>query len=330
MGVPALHGRFLTTADMRADAPPAGVLGFKFWQRRFGGDMSVIGRQMTLNGRVYTVVGIMPKRFMWRGADVYLPIEYRRGEITEGVRIVHVLGRLKPGVTEAQAEADLRPIVDDLRRLQPDAFPENWRVGLLSFEETFPSGLREELWILFGAVGLLLLIACANVSNLLLSKASAREREMAVRAAMGAGRLRLVRQLLTESLLLSTVGAVLGILFAYLCLGAVLRLVPPFTIPDESEITINGPVLLFTLGITIATAIVFGLAPAWQGSSQHLANPLKESARTTGSRSRAWFRAGLVVTEVALSLVLLVGSGLSLRTLLNRQSMNAGPDPDRC
>jgi hypothetical protein len=177
MGVPPLVGRTTLPDDAKPDAEPVVVLGYRFWQRQFGGDPGVVGRELRLNDKVRTVIGVMPKRFMWRGADVYLPITFERGRVVEGVRGVHLLGRLKPGVTPAQAEVDLRPIIADLKKTEPAQFPDNWRVGLLSFKETFPSSIRENLWILFGAVGLLLLIACANVSNLLLAKASERQKE---------------------------------------------------------------------------------------------------------------------------------------------------------
>jgi predicted permease len=329
MGVPPLQGRAITPEDVRPEAPLVAVLGYKFWQRRFGGETGVLGRQLRLNDKIYTVVGVMPKRFMWRGADIYLPIVYQRGKITEGVRIVHVLGRLKPGVSESRAETDLRPIVEDLHRQDPTQIPEKFRVGLLPFKQTFPSGLGDTLWTLFGAVGLLLLIACANVSNLLLSKAAGRTKEMAVRAALGAGRGRLIRQLLTESLVLGAAGAALGVAFAHASLDAVLALVPRFTIPDESEITINMPVLLFTLAVSVATALLFGLAPAFSASA-NLVSPLKESGRgSSGSRRQSWLRSVLVVSEVALSLILLVGAGLMMRTLLNMQSADTLSQPDR-
>src|SRR5262249_1514290 len=171
MGVPPLMGRAFNPDDVRPEAAPVAVLGYRFWQRQFGGAPGVVGKQLRLNDQVRTVIGVMPKRFMWRGADVYLPIVFRRGQVIEGVRNVHLLGRLKPGITAAHAAADLRPIIEELKKREPAAFPEKWQVGLLSFKETFPSSIRENLWILFGAVGLLLLIACANVSNLLLAKA---------------------------------------------------------------------------------------------------------------------------------------------------------------
>ncbi len=330
MGVPPLIGRTPDAGDARPGAPAVVVLGYRFWQRQFGGDPGVLGRQMRLNDNVRTVIGVMPKRFMWRGADVYLPITLQRGRIVEGVRGVHLLGRLKPGITSAQAEADLRPIIEDLKRRTPGAFPDSWRVGLLSFKDTFPSGITKDIWVLFGAVSLLLVIACANVSNLLLSRAATRQREMSVRAALGASRSRIVRQLLTESLLLALVAGAAGTALAYAGLPLILAIVPPGTIPDESEVAVNGAVLLFTLAVSALTSVVCGLAPALHSSRRDLAAALREAGRSLAGGSRqALVRKTLVVAEVALALVLLAGSSLLIRTFLALRQVDLGYSPDR-
>jgi predicted permease len=329
MGVPPLIGRATTAQDAVEGAEPVTVLGYKFWKNQFGADPGVLGRKLLLNDKLRTVIGVMPPRFMWRGADVYLPDVFHRGQTVEGEREAHLLARLKPGVTREQAIAALNPLFQDMARAKPDAFPKAWKLRLRDFGETFPSDIKEALWILFGAVGLLLLISCVNVSNLLLSRAVARRREIAVRAAMGARRGQLIRQLLTESLLLGIGGAVLGVAIAAGGLRGIIAMVPPNTIPDEAKIALNIPVLLFTLAVSVAAAICFGLAPALQLSGGDILTPLREAGRgTAGGLRQRLLRGALVVGEVALSLMLLVGASLMVRTLMSIQGSNIGFRPE--
>ncbi|HYW42983.1 MAG TPA: ABC transporter permease, partial [Bryobacteraceae bacterium] len=279
MGVAPLVGRATMASDAVEGAEPVAILGYKFWQRQFGGDPGVIGRKLRLNDRMRTVIGVMPMRFMWRGADVYLPDVFHRGQTVEGERDVFLLGRLKPGIAREQAVAGLQPVFQDIEQRNPNVFPKQWKLVLRDFGETFPSDIQGALWILFGAVGLLLLISCVNVSSLLLSRAQSRRREIAVRAAMGAGRFRLVRQLLAESLLLAIAGGALGVALAAAGLRGIIAMVPPNTIPDEAHITLNAPVLLFTLAVSVAASLLFGLAPALHLSGRDLLTPLKEAGR---------------------------------------------------
>ncbi len=330
MGVKPLAGRYITPDDGKPDAAPVAVLGYKFWLRQFGGDPRVIGQTMRLNDKVRTVVGVMPRRFMWRGADVYLPIVFQHGKFVEDVRNVSMMGRLKPGVSLAQAKIGLHPLFEQIVTRDSNEQVTKFRVALDNFYETFPSGIRQSLWILFGAVCLLLVIACANVSSLLLSRAAARSREMAVRASLGAGRLRLVRQLLTESALIGLSAAVCGVLFAYGGLHAILRIIPPDTIPDESEVTLNVSVLLFALGISLTAAFLFGLAPALQTARTDVAAALKSAGRgLSGVFREGRIRSIFVVAEIALAMILLFGASIVIHTLLQIEQVQVGIQPDR-
>lgn len=323
--VPALLGRTIEPVDGLPDAPgPVAVLGYKFWQRQFGGKADVLGQSMTLNGKTYTIVGVMPARFGLRGADVYAETVFTRSNTAaqEDTTWVHFAGRLKPGITAAQAAADLQPIIAQMAHRSPNDFPPQWQVHLESFSQTFASDLGETLLTLLGAVALLLLLACANVSNLLLARATAREREFALRASLGAGRARLIRQLLTESLVLAGAGGVVGTVLAYLGLRGILALMPPFFIPTESQVSLNGSVLAATLAVSLLTAFVFGLAPALASARPALAESLKSASKGgagADAGGRASLRSILVTIEVALSLMLLVGASLLMRTLVSLQ-----------
>ena len=330
MGVLPLIGRSTTVSDAVQGAEPVTILGYKFWQQQFGGDTGVLGRKLKLNGKVRTVIGVMPQRFMWRGADVYLPDVFHRGQEVEGEREVHLLGRLKPGVAKARAEADLHGIIAAIQMSHPDDFPKSYRVRIQTFKETFPSDITDALWILFGAVGLLLLIACVNVSNLLLSKMASRHREIAIRASLGASGLRIASQLLSESLILGITGGAMGILVAYGGLRGVLAMMPPDTIPDEAQIMLNAPVLWFTLAVSVGAAMIFGLLPAMYASGKDISSPLKEAGRgISGGKRQQLLRGGLVVGEVALSMMLLIGASLMIRTLLAMRGGDLGARPDR-
>jgi predicted permease len=265
---------------------------------------------------------------MWRGADVYLPIVLQRGKVVEGVRYINVMGRLKPGVTAAEADTDLHPIIQELLSRDPSYHHEHFHVKLYNFYETYPSSIREQLWILLSAVSLLLLIACSNVSNLMLAKATARSREIAIRATLGAGRLRIARQLLTESLLLGLAAALLGIVLAFATLQAVIAIIPPGTIPDESKVSLNIPVLLFTLALSLFIALLFGSAPAFQAARTDLAGALRSAGRGfAGNLHEARLRKVLVAGEVSLAVLLLIGASLVLRTLIKLQDVNLGYRP---
>ena len=329
MGVPVLLGRPPAAADARADAPPVAILGYRFWQRQFGGDLTVVGRTLRLEGERREVIGVMPRRFMWRGADVYLPTRYRRGLQLPGVRTVHVMGRLGAGGVAAAA-ASLRPIAGDFAARTPDRIPPSFHLAFPSFGETFASSLGPTLGVLLGAVGLLLLIACGNVSNLQLARSTARAREMALRASLGAIRWRLVRQLLTESALLAAAGGVLGLALTQASLWAVTTVIPPGTIPDEAHVRLNAPVLLFSIALATASTLIAGLVPAWQVSRTDAAHTLRDGGRSaTAGAGQARLRGALVIAEIGLSTVLLVGAGLMARTLTGMQHVPLTFDPAR-
>lgn len=330
MGVKPLLGRYITPADGKPEAEAVAVLGYKFWMRQFNGNRAVIGRRLRLNDHVRTVVGVMPKRFMWRGADVYLPVVFRMGQASEDVRYIAIMGRLRPGATKAQAATELNPVLTDQLTRETGERPKKLRVVLQDFYETFPSGIRQSLWILFAAVGVLLLIACANVSSLLLSRSAARSREMAVRLALGAGRFRIVRQLLTESTLIGLAAGAFGALLALASLHSILAIVPPDTIPDEAEVTLNLSVLVFTLVVSLATALVFGLAPALQAGRGGMTAALKGSGRgISGTFGEARIRNFFVVLEVALAMMLLISASLVVRTLLHVERVQVAAQPEK-
>jgi len=326
LGVQPMLGRGTLPSDVEPGHEEVALLSYRYWQAHFGGSPSVIGQVMNVDHHPRTIIGIMPPRFLWRGADFYLPIQMTNAPEIEGQRYFTLVGRLKPGVTGAQAAAELRPIFDDFNKTAPFIFPRNIGLGVLPFDEMFKSDLAGTLHLLLTSVLALLFIACVNVSSLLLAHAVNREREFIVRASIGASRARLVRHALTESVLLAIAALPVALLCAYLGLQAILRIVPTETIPDEAVVTMNLPVLIGSLALTLATVLIFGLAPAWHSANPRLAAALS-GTRAAGSRAQRRLLSGFVVTEIALSLALLMLAGLMVRSLVAVETAPVPFDP---
>ena len=327
LGVQPILGRASTHTDVEPGHGEVVLLSYRYWQAHYGGSPSILGRLLTLNGHPRTVIGVMPPRFLWRGGDVYLPIPIADETEIQGQRRFALVGRLKPGVTEAQATAELQPIFLDFAKTSPRGFPRDIRFGIMPFDQMFQSNLASTLYLLLGSVFVLLLIACVNVSSLLLARAVNREHEFVVRSAIGASRFRLVRYALTESLLLALVAMPVALAFAYAGLQATLRIVPTETIPDEAVVTMNVPVLLASIGVALITVIIFGLAPAWHSANPRLAAALS-SVRSSGSRAQRRLLSSFVITEIALSLALLMLAGLMVRSLIAIESAPVSFSPD--
>ncbi len=318
-------GRLFTNEEDKPGGTPVVVLSYGLWQRRFGGQMSILNQPLTLNGKSYTVIGVMPQGYLYPSrVEMWVPVGQLSGDSNWQQRGNHpglyAVARLKPGVTLAQAGADMDNIATNLEKQYPDSNAGN-RVRIRPLLEIFVRDARSTLWVLFGAVAFVLLIACANIANLLLARATARQKEMAIRSAMGAGRWRIARQLLTESVLLSLVGGILGLLIARWCIDLILY-ISPDAIPRSREISLDWRVLAFTVGVSFLTGILFGLVPALQAGVVDVHETLKETGR--GTTGRHWLRSSLVVVEVATTLVLLVGAGLMIRSFYRLQNVNPG------
>ncbi|HEX4065273.1 MAG TPA: ABC transporter permease [Acidobacteriaceae bacterium] len=330
-GAPIQLGRTFTPQE---DSPNGGhvvVISYGFWQRKFGGNPHIVGTSVSLSSEPYTIVGVLGKSFVTDPAsDLWVPFQIDPNSTNLG-HYFRVAGRLKPGVTLAQANAQLKLAADQYRRLHPEDMDPKSGFGVEPLRDSIVAGARKSLFVLLGAVGFVLLIACANVANLLLVRATGRKREFAIRAAMGAGRIRIVRQLLTESIVLSLVGGILGLIIGYAGVRALLA-VSPGGLPRIGEhgaaIGIDWRVLAFTLGISFLTGVLFGLFPAIGVSRPDLNATLKESSNRSGTGLRHnKARSLLVVSEVSLALVLLIGAALLIRTFLALRGVDPGFDP---
>jgi putative ABC transport system permease protein len=326
-GVPVALGRGLLPSDGvdGQDPQPVAVLSYKFWERHFNSDPSVLGKTLQLVRKNYTVVGVAAPRFVWDDADVYLPLKVTQ----DPVKAYDVEIRLRPGVTHAQADAALGPLIHQFAKDSPKHFPPGpFDFHVAGLNDDFVKQLGGTLSLLFCAVALLLAIGCGNVSILLLARGTARQHEFAVRAAIGANRGRIIRQLLTESLLLSATGAALGVLLAYKSLALIVSLLPQYSFPHEATIAINLPVMAFSVGIALLTGVLFGLSPALQLSRPELSQVMQSSTRKIagGVRGKAANNA-LIGTQIALTLVMLAAAGAAMEGFLKMLHTPLGYDP---
>ena len=330
VGVQPALGRWFTPEEDRPRSRMT-VISDRLWRRRFGADPAILQRPITLQGVPYTVVGVRPPGFSFldKKVELWLPVGFPAEARTPRGRWIGVVGRLKPGVTLDQADADMKRVAGEMTRRFPE-FNTGWTARVVGLRDQLTGDVRPALFVLLGAVAFVLLIACANVANRLLARATARQRELAVRAALGAGRARLVRQLAAESLVLATAGGAVGLMLAWWALHF-LRVVASEQLPVQrlEVVGIDGGVLLFTLGASLLSGLVFGTVPALSAAGSALTDALKEGGRTgTGGRGKR-ARSAFVVVEIALALVLLVGAGLMVRSFSRLLDVNPGFDPER-
>jgi putative ABC transport system permease protein len=325
-GVPPLLGRGLLPSDAPEGQDPesVAVLGYKFWQRHFQGDPDIVGKKIQLVHKTYSIVGVVPPRFTWGDGEVYLPLKVT----AEPARTFFIMIRLKPGVTRAAANAEFQSLLEQFAQQTPTHFPEHFHVTLEGLNDQFVSDIGGTLFLLLAAVALLLLIGCGNGSILLLARATARQHELAVRSAIGAERSRLLRQLLTESLMLSITGAIVGVALANGLVKLIVNWLPEFSFPHEAAISINLPVLCFSVGLALLTGIAFGISPALQSARPDIAQVMQSNTRkmTAGVHGRRTHGI-LIAGQIALTLLLLAGAGVAMQGFLRVMNVNLGYDP---
>ncbi len=332
LGVHPALGRVITTEDDKPDPARVVVLSYGLWQRRFAADQSVIGRQVSLNGNSRTIIGVMPLGFQFESGEVemWLPLGLDPANVSPGERSYSAIGRLRPDVTLEQARAEMNTTAALLAEEYKTRFPKGANstsiLNLIPLHELIVGDVRPVLLLLLVSIGFVLLIACANVANLHLARGAARQKEIALRLALGAGRLRIIRQLLTESLILSALGGAAGLLLAYWGVGALLAL-SPASLPRTGEVGIDKTVLLFTLAVSLLAGIVFGLVPGMRFSHPELHALLKEGGRSMAGSSSRHTRHLLVVSELALAVLLLAGAGLTIKSFIRLLNVDPGFDP---
>src|SRR6201988_1953481 len=329
LGVDAVLGRTFQAGDDKPGTPKVTVLTYSTWQSRFGGDKNIIGKSLTLNGENFTVVGVLPAtfQFAFRPADLWRPYQPTESQLTR--RFMHgtnLIARLKPGVTEAQAQSELSLIASRISQSFAESHA-GTALKLVPLQEQVVGDVKPILFVLLAAVGFVLLIACANVASLLLTRSLSRQKEVAIRSALGATRWRIIRQLLTESLLLSLAGGAAGLVIAYWGVPALVAVLPQSQLnamPFLSALKINGGILAFSFALSLLTGLIFGLAPALQSSKLDLNEALKEGGRQTSIGAGHRLRSAMVVSEIALAVVLLIGAGLMMKSLFRLLQTNVG------
>jgi predicted permease len=325
-GIHALKGRWLIPSDGPDGQDPERVvvLGYRFWQRYYAGDPDVVGRTIQLVRKNYQIAGVMPPRFRWREGDIYVPLKVSSDpNIYYGVSV-----KIRAGVPVAQANAELQPVLEKFAKELPERYPDTFRVNLRSITEMYAKPLGPKLFLLLGAVASLLLIGCANVSILLLARGAQRQQELAVRAAVGARRGRIIRQLLTESVVIAAAGAVLGVLFAWRSVALLVAWIPENSYPAESVIQMNLPVLWFSVGLAVMTAILFGISPALQLSRPDLGSAMQSATRrSVGTAQGRRTHNVIVASQVALTLLVLTVAGAAAKGFLRLVNTSLGYDP---
>ena len=326
LGLPAMLGRNFVPSDAPEGQEPQQVvvLSHKFWQRHFNGDPSVVGKPIQMVHKTYTILGVLPRRFTWLDGDAYLPLNPSTSQtITYGTFI-----KLKPGVTRAAAAAELEPLFQQFAKQTPNHFPKQYKLEVRSLSYYYMHELGGTLALLFGAVGLLLAIGCGNVSILLLARGTAREHEFGVRSAVGASGFRIVRQLLTESLLLAVAGAGIGVFFAYQSLGLIVARLPEYSFPHEADFHVNVPVLLFSVGLAVLTGVFFGLFPALQLARPEISQTIQASTRkVVGTVRGKRFHNALIAGQIALTLLLMTAAGAAIQGFVRMMRVPLGYDP---
>ncbi len=326
LGLPPMLGRSIGPSDAPEgqDPQPVAVLSYKFWQKYYNGDREVVGRTIQLSHKSYAILGVMPPRFTWMDGDVYLPFRIAGDQ----AKRYWVCFKLKPGVSTAAAESELQPLFRQFDRQTPNIFPKNFRISVRRMADSYTQQLKGTMYLLFGAVALLLAIGCGNVSILLLARGTARQHEFSVRSAVGASGWRIVRQLLTESLLLSVAGAGLGVLLAFQATDFIVARLPAYSFPHEADFHINIPVLIFSIALAILSGVLFGLFPALQFSRPEISQVMQASMRrVAGSVRGRRMHTTLIAGQIALTLLLMSAAGAAIEGFLHMMRVPYGYDP---